>query len=99
MTYEIENIENGIKVNVEGRIDNNTTSELEGVLLPMLDSIDELILNFEKLQYISSAGLRLLLMLQKKMEASDKKFSITNVNDFVMQVFEITKFKNILTIK
>lgn len=99
MTYEIENIDNGIKVKVEGRIDNNTTPELEDELMPRVDSINELVLDFENLQYISSAGLRLLLMLQKKMHSANKKFLIKNVNDFVMQVFEITKFKNILTIE
>ena len=98
MEYKIEKKDGKVEVAVSGRIDNNTTPQLEEAVTPEIDGVDELVFDFRDLQYISSAGLRLLLMIQKKMNANGKKFVITNVNDFVMEVFEITKFKDILTI-
>ena len=91
----------GEKLNVEvvGRVDTTTAPQLEEGILGELEGVNDLVLDFTNLEYISSAGLRLLLLLQKKMNACDGVFEIHNVNEFVMEVFEMTGFKDILTIK
>lgn len=92
--------ENGSAVTVEviGRLDTTTAPELEGELSRLQDA-DEVIFDFTKLEYISSAGLRVLLAEQKAMNAKNGTMKLTNVNDTVMEVFEITGFVDILTIE
>ncbi len=86
-------------VSVEGRLDTNTSPELEEELKDELNQdINSLIFNFENLQYISSAGLRLLISTQKKLKANNKTMKITNVNDVVMEIFEMSGFNKILSI-
>ena len=83
---------------LEGRLDVETSPQLEKELKDSLDNINELILDFEKIEYISSAGLRVLLATQKIMfKQGDMK--LTNVNKYVMDTFEITGFSEILTIE
>lgn len=84
-------------VKPEGRLDTNTSKELEEALAPELDRFNALTLDFSELLYLSSAGLRVLLSVQKKMKG--KKFSLTNVNKNIMEVFEITGFVDFLTIE
>ena len=98
MEYNIEKNDSTVNVAVTGRIDTTTAPQLEEAILPEIDGASEVVIDFKNLEYISSAGLRLLLMLQKKMNASNGSFKILNVNDFVMEVFEMTGFKDILTI-
>ena len=76
---------------IEGRLDTNTTPEAEKELAGSLDNVTELILDFKQLDYISSAGLRLLLMLQKKMNAQGS-MKILNANAIVKEIFEVTGF-------
>ena len=83
-------------VNVEGRLDTTTAPELETFLNANLDGIKNLTINCEKLEYVSSAGLRVLLSTQKKMKNSMK---LTNVCELVMEVFEMTGFADILVIE
>jgi anti-sigma B factor antagonist len=91
------NNENGkLIVDVEGRLDTTTSPEFESFLRDNMDDIDEMTINCEKLEYISSAGLRVLLFAQKKMKDSMK---LINVCDSVMEVFEITGFVDVLTIE
>ena len=85
-------------VSVEGRLDTNTTPEAEKVLMSSLDNITDLTLDFAKLDYISSAGLRLLLSLQKKMNVCGS-MKILNANDVVKEIFEVTGFSDILTVE
>ena len=98
MEYNIEKNDANVNVTVSGRIDTTTAPQLEEAILPEIDGAKEVVIDFKNLEYISSAGLRLLLMLQKKMNAAGGTFKILNVNDFVMEVFEMTGFKDILTI-
>ena len=83
---------------IEGRLDTNTTPEAEKELTGSLDNVKELILDFKNLDYISSAGLRLLLMLQKKMNAQGS-MKICNANAIVKEIFEVTGFSDVLTVK
>ncbi len=87
-----------ITLNIEGRLDTNTAPQLEAEVKACIDNVTELCFNFEKLEYVSSAGLRVLLATQKQMN-SKGEFVITNVCEDIMEVFEITGFSDILTIK
>ena len=81
-----------------GRLDTTTSPELEKELNEEIASTEELIFDFEKLDYISSAGLRVLLSAQKAMNKQGKMI-IRNVNETIMEVFDITGFVDILTIE
>ena len=83
---------------LEGRLDTTTAPELENELKSSLNGVTELILDFEKLDYISSAGLRVLLSAQKIM-TKQGSMKIIHVNEMVMEVFEVTGFSDILTIE
>ena len=83
---------------LEGRLDTTTAPDLENELKVSLNGVTELILDFEKLDYISSAGLRVLLSAQKTM-TKQGSMKIIHVNEMVMEVFEVTGFSDILTIE
>ena len=88
---------NGIlTVDLNGRLDTTTAPELEKLLSENGTDVKELILNCEKLVYISSAGLRVLLANQKKFKDSMK---LINVCELVMEVFEMTGFSDIMVIE
>lgn len=89
---------NLLKVEIEGRLDTATSPQLEAALLEVIDDVKELIFDFSKLEYISSAGLRILLMMQKKM-MKQGSMVIRHVNEIVAEVFEVTGFSDILTIE
>lgn len=90
----------GSKLNlaVVGRLDTNTAPVLESELSSGLDGIEALCFDFEKLDYISSAGLRVLLSAQKKM-SKQGTMKLKNVNEDIMEILEITGFVDILTIE
>lgn len=83
---------------LEGRLDTTTSPQLEAELKKGLDGVTELVFDFQKLEYISSAGLRVLLYAQKVMNRQGRMV-VTGVNETVNEVFEITGFCDILTIK
>ena len=83
---------------VEGRLETTTAPELEAVLKNELDGVTDLTLDFAALDYISSAGLRVLLSAQKRMNAQGT-MKVVHVNEIVHEVFEITGFSDILTIE
>ena len=83
---------------LEGRLDTITAPELEAELKKSLENVTELTLDFSKLDYISSAGLRVLLSAQKIMSRVGS-MKITGVNETVNEVFEVTGFSDILTIE
>ena len=95
---EIKKTENGsvMTIALEGRLDTTTAPELQKEI-STLGNVSELILDFEKLAYISSAGLRVLMVAHKGMSDKDG-LKIVNVNDDVKEVFEITGFDSILNI-
>ncbi|MBQ6564195.1 MAG: STAS domain-containing protein [Clostridia bacterium] len=82
-------------LSLEGRLDTTTAPELEKVLEKNYPSVNELIFDFEKLDYMSSAGLRLMLKAQRAMEEHGG-ILIRHASNLVMSVFEVTGFKNIL---
>ena len=83
---------------LKGRLDTNTSPELEKELRESLGGVNELTLDFEGLEYISSAGLRVLLEAQMNMVARGG-MKLIHVGDMAMQVFEVTGFAEILTIE
>lgn len=97
---EIIKQQDGEKLNVQlvGRLDTTTAPELEEALMRDLTGIKELHFDFAKLEYISSAGLRVLLAAQKIMNGQGS-MKISNVISDIMEVFEITGFTDILTIE
>ena len=86
-----------LEILLEGRLDTTTSPSLEAELKQSVDGITELTFNFEKLEYISSAGLRILLAAQKVMNKQGSMV-VKNVNDVIAEVFEVTGFSDILTI-
>ena len=83
---------------VSGRLDTQTAPELENELDASLTGLKELIFDFTNLEYVSSAGLRVILKAQKAMNAQGS-MKLTGVNDSIMEVFDITGFLDILTIE
>lgn len=83
---------------LEGRLDTMTAPELEERLNSALEGITELTLDFEQLDYISSAGLRVLLAAQKTMNRQGE-MKVVHVNETIMEIFEVTGFSDILTIE
>lgn len=87
-----------LNVKMEGRLDTNTSPEFQREVEPLLDGISELALDFEKVDYISSAGLRVLLTFEQELEEQNKKMVLCHVNDIIRDVFDVTGFLEILTI-
>ena len=87
-----------LEIALEGRLDTTTSPELQADLSASLDGITELTINMEKLQYISSAGLRVLLTTQKTMNRQGT-MKVICVNDTIMDIFEVTGFADFLTIE
>lgn len=87
-----------LTLDIEGRIDTTTAPALEGELKRSVTSdVKNLVLDFAKVEYISSAGLRVLLAAQKVMKKQGSMV-VKNVNDVIMEVFDVTGFSDILTI-
>ena len=87
-----------LTIALEGRLDTMTAPELEAELKKSLDGVEALNLDFSNLDYISSAGLRVLLSAHKLMSAKGG-MKVTNVNEIVREVFDVTGFSDILTIE
>ena len=87
-----------LHIALEGRLDTTTAPELEAVIKNELAGVTDLSFDFAKLDYISSAGLRVLLSAQKTM-AKQGKMKITGANEIVMEIFNVTGFADILTIE
>ena len=86
-----------LKIKLSGRLDTNTSPQLEEELKKDLKNIKILTFDFKELMYISSAGLRTILSTQKTMNKQGEMV-IENVNDLIMEVFDATGFTDILTI-
>ena len=85
-------------VSLDGRLDTTTAPELEAALDKSLAGVEELTFDLEKLEYISSAGLRVLLAAQKTMNRQGS-MKVTHANEMIMEIFEVTGFSDILTIE
>ena len=95
----IEKTLNGtaLTIAVAGRLDTMSAPELEAELSSSLPAVDSLVMDLSKLDYISSAGLRVLLSAHKVMSAKGG-MKVTNVNEIVQEVFDVTGFSDILYI-
>ena len=98
MTIEIKRNADEMVLEIVGRLDTTTAPALDKTIQENLGDIKTLILDFKGLEYISSAGLRILLSAQKKMQVVGS-MKLINVCDAVMEVFEMTGFADILTIE
>ena len=90
--------EKNLVVALEGRLDTTTAPQLEDELKKSLDDISELVIDLGALEYISSAGLRVLLSAFKIMR-NKGKMKVTNANELVKEVFEVTGFSDFLPIE
>lgn len=90
--------ETTLNIALEGRLDTTTAPQLEAEFKSSLNGVEELNLDFEKLEYLSSAGLRVILAAQKTMNKQGKMV-LRHVNETIMEVFEVTGFVDILTIE
>lgn len=97
MTITKTQNETSLELALNGRLDTTTAPELEKELESALQGVNELTLDFAGLDYISSAGLRVLLSAQKTMSRQGS-MTIKNVNEIIMEIFEVTGFSDILTI-
>lgn len=88
---------NNLTLALEGRLDTSTAPELEGMLKNSLEGVTELTIDMAALDYLSSAGLRVLLGAQKTMNRQGS-MKVAHVNDTIMEIFEVTGFADILTI-
>ena len=87
-----------LTIALEGRLDISTAPELEQVVVGSLAGVADLVFDLEKLSYISSAGLRVLLLAQKKMNKQGS-MKVIHVNEMIMEVFVNMGFSNIMTIE
>lgn len=98
MTCTVTKEKTKLTASVEGRVDTVTAPQMEAEIRSNLDGVTELVLDLKDLVYISSAGLRVLLTLQKTMLATGTMV-VRNVNEDIMDILEMTGFSDILTIE
>ncbi len=98
MDINVNKNANEMNILVSGRLDTTTAPELENTIKENIDGVTALTLDFSALEYISSAGLRVLLSAQKIMNKQGSMV-VKNVNETISEVFEITGFASILTIE
>ena len=98
MTIKTDKKDSALTVVLEGRLDTNTAPELDETLKASLEGVTDLTLDLENLEYLSSAGLRVLLSAQKTMNKQGE-MKVVHVNETIMEIFEVTGFSDILTIE
>ena len=98
MTVEKITNEDSLTLRVEGRVDTTNAKEFEEIITNSLDGVKELIMDFESLEYISSAGLRVMLMAIKKMKKQGS-MAVTNANEMVKEIFEVTGFSDLVEVE
>ena len=98
MTIEKNLNSTELTITIVGRLDTTTAPELETALKESFEGVEKLVLDFASLEYLSSAGLRVLLAAQKTMNKQGKMI-IKNVNETINEIFEVTGFIDILTIE
>jgi len=96
----IEKIANGSKLTVvlTGRLDTTTAPKLEAELKQSVGGVEKLVLDFTALEYLSSAGLRVLLAAQKVMNRQGEMI-VRNINETIAEIFEVTGFADVLTVE
>ena len=98
MNIERKKDGNALTLALEGRLDTMTAPQLDAVLEEALPGVEALTFDLEKLDYISSAGLRVLLSAQKAMNQQGA-MKVKNANEMILEIFEVTGFCDILTIE
>ena len=98
MTIEQKKNGDALTIALEGHLDTVTAPELRAVLESSLAGVKELTFDFEKLEYISSSGLRLLLYAQKVM-SEQGAMKVIHANSIILEIFEVTGFSDVLTIE
>ena len=98
MTITKAKNDTALTIALEGRLDTTTAPELEAEVKTSLEGVTSLTFDFDKLEYISSAGLRVLLSAQKAMNKQGE-MKIKGVSETIMEIFEVTGFSDILTIE
>lgn len=99
MEIEKKYVEKELTLSIEGRIDTITSNDLEKEISDEMGNFDSLVMDFTKVDYISSAGLRLLISTQKKLKQDNIPFVIKNVNDTVKEIFRMSGFDKVLKIQ
>ena len=98
MTIEMQRNETKLTVTLGGRLDTTTAPQLEAGMQTSLEGVEKLVLDIAGLDYLSSAGLRVLLAMQKTMNRQGSMV-VRHVNDTISEIFEVTGFCDILTIE
>jgi anti-anti-sigma factor len=88
-----------LTLSLEGRLDTVTAPGLQDALIPAFDTANEIRLDFTKLAYVSSAGLRVLLVGQKTAKAKNASMTLYGVSEEIMEVFDMTGFSDMLSIE
>ncbi|MEE3467192.1 MAG: STAS domain-containing protein [Eubacterium sp.] len=98
LNLSAEENEKEVVILVEGKLDTNSSPQLTEEISKYLGSAEKVILDLEKLDYVSSAGLRVFVMADQQMEANGGVLNVKNVTRDIMDIFEMTGFDNMLTI-
>ena len=88
-----------LTVRIIGQLDAVNAPKLEARLRPELDSVRHVVVDFEKVDYVSSAGLRVLLMAEQKMELKGGGMTLMNVRPVILEIFEITGFLDMVSLE
>ena len=99
ITIHMELKDKTLTVKPEGRLDTNTSPQLEARLASELPKVNDIVIDFEAVEYISSGGLRVLLNTEQEMENRKGTLKIIHVNEYIMEVFEMTGFLDILAVE
>lgn len=99
MNTNVVKKDESLLVELDGRLDTVTAPELETCLGENMEGITDVVFDFRKLAYISSAGLRVLLSTQKKMNGLHGTMKLQNVNDLIMEILESVGFLDIMTVE
>ena len=99
MIFTENRVEDVITIKIEGRVDTTTSPDLQAAILNAFQKVGKLVLDFEKCDYISSAGLRSLLIGQKTANSKKGSMILVHVQQMVMSVLEMSGFTSMLTIE
>ena len=88
-----------ITIAIEGRVDTNTSPQVQDAILKSFQKVNQVVLDFSKCSYVSSAGLRALLIGQKTASSKKGTMKLVNVPDILMNILQMSGFVNILTIE
>lgn len=96
MEIKIDSISNRVVVSLIGRLDTITASDLEDQVVPLLKEGTDMLLDCKGLEYVSSSGLRIILLIHKKLIAARGRLSLTNVSLSIKSIFDMTGFTSLL---